>query len=243
MILIVILQLTLVVFVHELGHYIFARLSGVQVLSFNIGFGPVVWSRERGGTEYTLRLIPLGGYVRLAGLDESARKVPKAQTYQGQSVFRRFEITVGGALANILFAWLIFYGFLVWREGIFLTGIYKSFYVLLGMLLDIVRSIRALFTGLTGLSGPVGIVAASVLAARNGAVPFLLFTALLSANLGIFNLLPFPALDGGRLIFLLYELLFRRKPNPALERWVHALGFLILFGLIVLVSIQDLIKL
>jgi regulator of sigma E protease len=71
---------------------------------------------------------------------------------------------------------------------------------------------------------------------------FWLFTVLLSLNLGMVNLLPFPALDGGRLIFLVYELIFRCKPSPRWERAAHSLGFLLLLALIIFLSFQDIGK-
>lgn len=245
MILIAIFQLTLIVLVHELGHYFFARLAGVQVLSFNIGFGPALITRKYNGTEYVLRLFPLGGYVRLAGLDESQRKIPKNKTFPAQSLLKRFSIILGGALGNFLFTWLIFYVFIVLNKKAFWTGLVGSFFALLALLKDILQGIVLLIThtGWTELSGPLGIFAASAVSAKQGLAAFWLFAAVLSANLGIFNLLPLPGLDGGRLMFLLYELILRRKPNPNLEGWVHSIGFILLLWLIVLVSFQDVARL
>ena len=247
MIFFVILQLALVVLAHELGHYFFARLAGVRVISFNIGFGLKLLSFKRGETIYALRCIPIGGYVQIAD-DQTVPQVPLSERYENKSWLARFGVVSGGTLGNFLFAWLIFYILPIWYKKTFITvaaGLYKSFLVLLQLLMDMLQGIISLFTqaGLEGLSGPIGIINTSFASTQNGAAFFLLFTAFLSVNLGMLNLLPFPGLDGGRLVFLLYELVFRRKPNPAVERWVHGIGLFILFWLLILVSWRDLLNL
>ena len=100
----------LVVF-HELGHYVVARLAGVKVLRFSVGFGRVIWSRTvgRDRTEWALSAIPLGGYVKMADEREgyvSARDLPRA--FNRQSVFRRMAIVAAGPIANLLLAALLF---------------------------------------------------------------------------------------------------------------------------------------
>lgn len=227
------LQLSLVVFVHELGHWFFAKLSGVPVISFNIGFGAKLWSIKRGGTIYALRWAPIGGYVQLA--DDAAKN---------KSWLARFSVVTGGALFNILLAWLIIYVFFAARQGIFLTGVYKSFLLMCQLLKEILRDFVLIFArgDFAALSGPVGILSFSAAAVKQSWTMFWLFTALLSLNLGVINLLPLPALDGGRLIFLLYELLFRRKPSPRLERAIHSWGLGLLLALIIFLSFQDIGK-
>jgi regulator of sigma E protease len=91
----------------------------------------------------------------------------------------------------------------------------------------------------TGLTGPVGMGKIAVRQVERGTFEFVMFLVLLSVALGFFNLLPFPALDGGRLVFLGYELVTRRKPNERFEAMVHTVGILFLLGVLVLVTYRD----
>ena len=100
------------IFFHELGHYVMARLSGVHVVTFSIGFGsPIVrWTRK--GTEYVIAMIPLGGYVRLLG-GEPGEEVPeelRAQSFMEQDLWRRFWIVAGGPLFNMILPFFVFFG-------------------------------------------------------------------------------------------------------------------------------------
>ena len=101
------------VFFHELGHYIFARIFGVRVEVFSIGFGPKIIKYIKGGTEYAISLIPLGGYVKMFGDDPLAKEeIPVKErkysfTYKGK--WARFWIVIGGPLANFLMAFVIFF--------------------------------------------------------------------------------------------------------------------------------------
>jgi regulator of sigma E protease len=116
--------LSLVVFVHELGHFLVARLCGVRILVFSIGFGPeIVGFNDRHGTRWKISAIPLGGYVKFFG-DENPASVPDAQNLEAmpeserelsfhfQPVFKRAAIVVAGPLANFVLAIVIFAGIL-----------------------------------------------------------------------------------------------------------------------------------
>ena len=241
------LQLTLVIFVHELGHWFFAKLCGVRVVSFNLGFGPKLWSFQRNATTYALRWIPIGGYVLLADktVSETA-SVPDNERLETKSWLARFSIMAGGALFNILLAWAVFYGvYLMLHQWKFFTAIYESLLILLQLLYLFVREIILTFSrgDFAGLSGPIGVLQMAAQSVQNGWGAFCLSTAFLSINLGIINLLPLPALDGGRLIFLLYELIFRRKPNPKVETFIHTFGLIFLLTLMFAISFLDLSRL
>lgn len=110
---------------------------------------------------------------------------------------------------------------------------------------SLVKMIVGLFSGVVpvGVSGPVGIYQISQEVQKSGLVAFLRFSAILSINLGIFNLLPIPALDGGRLLFLVFEKIFGVKRIVKIESWVHGIGFIFLIGLLLLVTWQDILRL
>ncbi|MBQ9428877.1 MAG: site-2 protease family protein [Clostridia bacterium] len=97
--------------------------------------------------------------------------------------------------------------------------------------------------GVEEVSGPVGVTGALGEAAKSGALDFLYLVSVLSMNLGVFNLLPLPALDGGRLLVIMFEMIFRRRVPARFEGAVHFVGILILFGLMILITFKDIVKL
>ena len=109
------------VFFHELGHFLFARLFGVRVEVFSIGFGPKLFKKKMGDTEYAISLIPLGGYVKMFGDDPFTKdEIPEAErahsfTHQGK--FARFWIVVGGPMANFLLAFATNTQYIRRRQG------------------------------------------------------------------------------------------------------------------------------
>lgn len=332
---------SIIILIHEFGHYLVARVSGVQVISFNLGFGPVLFSKIQDGTLYAFRLLPFGGFVQLAGLDESVKaKVAKNKKYNEKTILQRFAIIAAGAFLNVVLALTIFIliysligvpkgpsdviGYivpgsaaqqqkllpgdkLIRLNGAPITDILQTIKQIhntpAGSSIDIVveRKNERLYKTLSvttnvetkksyvgvmfypsgyqrlsffkalsygaqetwgytkmfalGLSsmfsktffnnvaGPVGIISVSAQAVQQGYLVYFKLMAILSLNIGLLNLLPFPALDGGRLIFILYEAITRRKPNPEAERIVHTLGFLLLLVLIISITYQDILKL
>jgi regulator of sigma E protease len=100
----------LIIFVHELGHFLSAKLMGVKVLKFSIGFGPKLVGRKYGDTEYLISSIPFGGYVKMLGegSEDELREEEKALAFSYQPIWKRFVIVVVGPLFNFLFALLIF---------------------------------------------------------------------------------------------------------------------------------------
>lgn len=121
-----------------------------------------------------------------------------------------------------------------------------TWYRSLSMVKMIWESLLDLLVGRVGMeavSGPVGVTDAMVTAARDGASTFFNLLAVLAMNLGVFNLLPFPALDGGRLVFILFEMIFRRKVPAKFESAVHFIGILLLFALMIFVVFKDVLKL
>ena len=320
---------------HEFGHYLVAKLNGVRVLEFNVGFGPPLAQATWGETTYGLRVVPLGGYVRLAGMDDGETG-PKS--FNEKPVWRRLSIIVAGSMANLILPIAIFFvvyalqsggpviaqaivkGYPADRAGlqpgqqliavngrpirsvfdlrdevnashgrpvtlrsaapgkppseVTLTPVQQNGRWLIGVspgggAIDPVRGLGdsliqdaqfiggtlagfySLFTGgirgglggSCGPSGPIGIVRATAAAASAGWLSLLYFAAFLSVNLGILNLLPLPALDGGRLAFLIVEGIRRRAIDPLKEQRVHYAGLLVLLTLVVFISYNDIVRL
>src|SRR5688572_11866115 len=99
----------LVIFVHELGHFIAARWCGVRVEVFSLGFGPKLFAWRRGATTYQLAMVPLGGYVKMAGEEGAGGgRAPLPDELPAKSVGQRFFIYSGGVLMNVIFALLVF---------------------------------------------------------------------------------------------------------------------------------------
>jgi regulator of sigma E protease len=121
-ILIFIIFLGPLVFFHELGHFLFARLFGVRVEVFSIGFGPKIFKKKWGETEYAVSAIPLGGYVKMYGDDPFSKDdIPESErsrSFTHQSKWARFWIVMGGPLANFILAFVIFFSLLIIGERI-----------------------------------------------------------------------------------------------------------------------------
>lgn len=225
----------LLILVHELGHYLAARSCGIAVAEFSIGFGPRLYSFTRLQTEWTLRAIPLGGYVRWH--DEG----PGA--FAGATLGARAWALAAGPLANLgLTALLIMLiRGLLWEEGLAalpraLSGTFLMAGAWIQAVLDLFRG-----SGIEQLAGPVGIAQVTAEAAFGGMEQLLVLAAVLSLNIGLFNLLPFPGLDGARLSFLALERVRRRPLDAHVEGWIHVAGFLILFVLMIFTAVRDLI--
>lgn len=338
-ILITLLIIAVLILVHEWGHFITARKIGIPVWEFSIGFGPKLYGRKKDGVEYSLRLIPLGGYVRMAGEEPDDANDPEG--FNNRTPLEKIGVAFAGPFMNFVLALLIFvYVYSVvgipqvsdqpvigqvvantpaekaglqandlvlqvnnkdiktWDEftlGISSTpegeplnlkvkrneqilklsitpvknettgkpsigvmssltydkqGIisaikigFRQTYELTVLLLS---GLGMLFSGgasVNDLAGPVGITKLIGEAAQAGMVLLLSFTAFLSINLGVLNLLPIPALDGSRIIFALVEAIRRKPLEPEKEGFIHWLGFLFLIMLMVLVTYNDIIRL
>ena len=339
-----ILILGVIVFVHEGGHFIFAKLTGVQVYEFAIGMGPVLFKKvAKDGTQYSIRAIPIGGFVSLAGeeIDEEERKKAKGKTLQDKKAWQRFLVMFMGVGNNFIFAFLILLltGF-IWGAvstkpvisdvtsgypaeivGVEKGDIVKKinnkkvkymddislyltvedlskeidFTVLkasgdeitykitpkevtdeegtryaLGIVLEpkiekgfgksisyafkqegaifkqMFVVLKSLFTGkvkVNQLAGPVGIYSVVGDMKSSGVQALLMLTALLSVNVGVINLLPFPAFDGGRILFLIIEKIKGSPVDPKFENTIHTIGFILLILLMIYITWNDILKL
>lgn len=366
-ILIFIISLAILILVHEFGHFIAAKKSGIRVDEFGLGFPPKLWSKKIGETLYTLNLIPFGGFVKIYGEDPHSENIPDSE--RPRSMYYKPKwiqaiVLVAGVTMNVLFAWLLIsIGFMIglpspvahtgaglvvdahvvvlntlpespaaaaglhsgdtilfvsaptetgvvsaqepdinpdtisniiagstgditfmYRRGdagpatVFITpstdvvegkraigiamdtiGILKlpvhtaliegarttvlltqSVVVGLGNFLWGIITFKSDFSQVTG---PVGIAGTVGEAQSLGFVYLLSLIALISINLAVINLIPFPALDGGRLLFVLIESIIRRPIPTGFVRWTNALGFLFLLTLMGIVTIKDIFKL
>lgn len=332
-ILLAIIFFGLLIFLHECGHFLFAKLFKVRVNEFAMGMGPTLFKRVKGETTYAVRLFPIGGFVGMEGEDEAS---DDERAFCNKPVWQRIIIVAAGGTVNLIMGIIIVavmlcqsdligtpqlhsfhenstisasgvqeldtikkingrrvfsefdLGFLVARdkdgkvdllidrEGeavelnavpftsdefsrIVIKGLEPNiFTVTKGAVLETVSisrivwmSLLDLVTGQYGIkdvSGPIGTVAYVSQAAQtaNTETDFdslFVMMALIAVNIGIFNLLPLPALDGGRLFFMFIELIFRKPVPQKFEVWVHAVGLVMLLGLMAVISFSDIVKL
>ena len=368
------------IFIHELGHFVVARLCGVKILEFAIGMGPKILSHKskKSGIRYSLRLLPIGGYVNMLGengmelaqgsSDETDSKEGKdsffvnfadasedgtdeksaepidpelaKQAYCNQSVWKRILISLAGPLMNVLLGFLLMLVLVIMTKDVlgttvvagFPEGAYsvesglqvgdeivkigntsvhtlydlsyeiseqgyapisvtverngerivlknvafpiaaekgiafgmRDFYVLrdeqisFGMLMKhtfwrcyscvkmVYDSIEGMFTQrytIEAVSGPVGITGVITEAAKDSWLSVLHLVILISVNLGIMNLLPLPALDGGHLLIYIVEAIRRKPIKPEVEGMINFVGLVLLLGLALLITVKDVIAL
>jgi regulator of sigma E protease len=324
-IVVAIVGLGLLIAAHEAGHLLLARLVGMRVEIYSLGFGPRIAGFKSGDTEYRLSALPLGGYCKIAGFtpdDPAAQDPADPGSYMNKPAWKRFLVIAAGPGVNYFVAFVIIallymtHGFLdltttkvaVIPDGpaaaagmqtgdqvVAIDGVpVNSFDDLrrelqkTGAPIEVLRggsrqllhvrpsngtiSVRldqvliqlpplaalpraahdvwslnaatlgALFDAIRGrgaasLAGPVAIVRQASAEARRGLADFASILANISVGLALFNFLPVPALDGGRLVFLGIELVSGRKVNHRLESVVHVIGLLLLFGLLISVVV------
>jgi len=340
--------LGVLVIVHEFGHFIVAKLIGVRVEKFSIGFGPKLWSVKKGETEYIIAPIPLGGYIKMGGEEPGETVTGQKWEFLSRSVFDRFKIIVAGPILNYVFAFCLLVavfmagtpvitteigvvmsgypakesGLLVGdkilavdgktvshgdalvaiinkrvRGSLVLTierggnifkkeirpvvekrkvgfgpqekeiqiarigiqpaqkiekggyGFFGSVYMALETIWQItVLTYKALGAMVIGklsmkeMAGPVGIFMITAQAAKLGLIYLLNFMAILSASLAIFNLLPFPVLDGGHILFLAIEKLRGRALSMKTQEAVMNIGWSFLILFMVFVFYSDIMK-
>lgn len=335
-IILALLLFSFIVFFHELGHFLVAKFNGVDVEEFAIGMGPLLVSKEYKGTQYSWRLLPIGGFCAM-GEDEEATDSPN--NFNNKSVWARIAVIAAGAIFNFILALLLSvvlvgmtgydesvisavdenypaaeagmeagdkiirmgdkkinlfrevtmynqyhqgeavevtflhdgekktaimqpvmdeelgyyrFGFSggAYQKANVLTAVQYGVYEVKFWICTTVDSLKMLITGQVGvdqLSGPVGIVDVvgdSYEQTKDYGVKIvfaqlLYWAILLSANLGVMNLLPLPALDGGRLIFLFVEAIRGKRVPPEKEGYVHTIGIVLLMVLMVFVMFND----
>lgn len=234
--LLIFLSISIIIFIHELGHYIAARKAKIGVEDFSLGFGPSLWHKKIGEngneTTYHIRAIPLGGYV--------LPKVTDEKEFFRIPVAKRILFSLGGPAANFLLS-LLLYFILYLQTSPVLTAVQESLHVFVLTFQNILQAVPVLFTEPSRLSGIVGIVAMGKEHSMLNSSALLSFSAMISLNLGILNMLPIPALDGGKILLYVLE-----KIHPALKKLqmpLSLVSWVFLIGLFVYITGLDIQKL
>lgn len=337
--LLTLLLLSVLVFLHEGGHFLVARLNNITVNEFSIGMGPKIFSYEskKSGIKYSVRALPIGGFVSMAGEDEASED-PNA--FCNKNVWRRISTVLAGPITNIIVGFLgmfilvaltgpatnivasfmddatsVNYGLqvndkivaiegvkthtgnevvyeityqgdkplditvvrdgkkIVLEDVVFPTveesgvtlGNYdmlfygiseadRSFGIIIShtfwrtystakMVWDSLADLIGGRFGLDAISGPIGMTELVGSAITAGWESLLYLWVIISVNLGVMNLLPLPALDGGRLMFLLWEAITRKPVNKTVESYINAAGLLLLMAFMILITFKDIFKL
>ena len=231
---IILLLIGFVILAHEAGHFFAARLVKMPVAVFSIGFGPALFRFRRGETEYRICMIPLGGYVMPQVQDE--------EEFFSFPCNSRIVMTLGGPAASLLLPFIIFSALNAAAGGFTLHSLlvkpFMQVYTTLGSMLC---ALPLMFSHPRQLTGIVGIVSQGGQFVGGSAVKAFKFMAFLSLNLALLNLLPFPVLDGGKVVLYLLEKIHR--PLQRLHMPLVMAGWIILMGLMVYVTIYDVLRL
>jgi regulator of sigma E protease len=222
------------ILLHEAGHFWAARAVGMPIARFSVGLGPRLWGFRRGGTEYWLSAVPLGGYV-LPDLVEP-------EDYFRIPLWRRIVFSLGGPLANLLFAVPLFVALNLLRDGANFSGIFVEPFVQTGdFCLRLLASIPKLFHRPEAVSGVIGIVHQGGEYVKMDLSRLLYFAVALTVNLGIFNLLPLPILDGGKIVF---DVVQRFRPSVArFATAVTLIGIALLAAVFIYATTMDIRRL
>lgn len=232
----IIFLLGFLIFIHEGGHFITAKLCNIKVNQFAIGFGPEIISKEKGETKYALRAIPLGGFVSMEGEEESSSD---ERAFNKASILKRILIVIAGAMVNIIFGLIVYFLLAIIISGKFDAACKATW----GFSEALVESVKMLFTGQVGaddLTGPVGI--SELVSKTSGIKEYLYVMSVISVSLGITNLLPIPALDGGKIVLLIIEGIRRKPVSDKIQIQLQLIGFSIIIGLSIFVTYNDIIK-
>lgn len=227
---------SILILIHELGHFLIAKLSGIGVETFSLGFGLKLFRKKIGETEYCISLIPLGGYVALAG---ETKETGKSNEFQSKRMRIKIAVTLAGVTFNFIFGYLLLIS-LFYLDGFTLR---QSFALGFETAYDIVAltflTLGQLITGQLAfkevVGGPIA-VGHIIHTFNNYSLRFLVgMTAMISFAVAIFNILPIPVLDGGLVIFILIEKFLGKERTRKIQHILTAifLALLIMLALYV----------
>jgi regulator of sigma E protease len=229
--LIVFFVVSLLIFVHEVGHYVVARMLGIRVARFSVGIGRALCSVRHGETEYRLSLIPFGGYV-----------LPAQDSYFAQTPGARLLFAVGGPAANIALTFVLSATFNVIVFGPSLRALLIAPLLQTGHAMALVaNAIPTILTGSQAAAGPLGVVTEGGEFVGSSLILALQFGAVMSMNLAFMNLVPVPPLDGGRIVLSLLELVSTRTAK--LHVPLNVAGFFAIVGFLLWTTALDLRRL
>lgn len=232
----IIFLLGFLIFIHEGGHFTVAKLCNVKVNQFAIGFGPKIIEYQGKETLYALRLIPLGGFVSMEGENGDSTD---ERAFNKATIPKRIAIIVAGAAINIIFGLIIYFilaSFIYGSIGLGIKALGNYAFAL-------IESIKMLITGNVGindLTGPVGI--SGVISQTSNLKEYLYMMSIISTSLGITNLLPVPALDGGKIVILIIEAIRKKPLKQETEIQIQLLGFSLLIVLALVVTYNDVVR-
>ena len=223
------------IFIHELGHFLVAKLFNVKIKQFAIGFGPTIWKKQGKETSYEIKAIPMGGFVNMLGEEEP---VEDERAYNKKSIPKKVCILLAGGAVNIIFGLIVCAivasSILGIKNGILFTGEFLKVTF---------QGIGQLFTGQIGTEQLVGVVGISdMVVETQGLMDFAYMLAVISVSLGVTNLLPFPPLDGGKILLLLIEAIRRKPLKQNTEIGIQMAGFFLLIGLSIFVTYNDIAR-
>jgi len=236
---------SIIVLVHELGHFIAAKAAGMRVYEFSIGFpfSPKIMTLFRyRETEFTLRAFPLGGFVRFVKNNGEG-----ACEWFRTSCLKRMFVMSAGSLVNILFAFLVFAAIAMVRMNFgpvkaAMAGGLFTWYIVS----ETARFLSSLLSGNGGMDaffGPIGIASIAWQAAHQGLLNVLLLTGVLSLSLGIMNLMPLPAFDGGQIIIITAESIRKAPFQIKVYQTVNTVGLAMVLALAAIATYQDILRL
>jgi len=242
-ILAVILGIAAVIGIHEASHMLVSKLFGVKVLKFSLGFGPVIFSKKIGDTQYQLSALPLGGYVQCAGED------PESNVQNGffsLPWYKRSLIALAGPVANLILGFGLIFALLVLFKGWpILAGLGQAFKLCSFVITTSLKWIFGMLPAAkdaaqgSGLSGPIMVTKILMSSAKEGAAQFLFVLSLISLSLGLFNLFPIPALDGGHVFLYTLEGIRGKKFSNKVYLVWNFVGMLLLASLMLYTCFSD----